>query len=161
MAAELTWGRRGPRAARSTRLLLALALAASLGLGLGACASADAAALARQACEKVDRSLALYARSEGAGGAQAAALRARALALLRAALPIAAVAAGEDSSWQALEATLSETNRVPEGNLLQALSAQCPGSAALPAERSPSPAAGSDEPVGLAAGMPRARPPRA
>ena len=39
----------------------------------------------------------------------------------------AAEAAGEDTTWQALEATLSESNRVPVHYLLPALSAQCAG----------------------------------
>jgi len=54
-------------------------------------------------------------------------LRTEALDQIRAALPLAAVAAGEDTTWQALEATLSESNRVPLRYLLPALSAQCAG----------------------------------
>lgn len=161
MARGLRGTRRRGRADGARRAGLALSLLLGASLLFGACASADAAALAHQACRKVDRSLVLYARSERADGAEAAALRARALALLRAALPIAAVAAGEDSTWQALEATLSETNRVPEGNLLQALSAQCPAPAALRAPGSPSPSVGPGGSFALAARSAPGRPPRA
>ncbi len=61
------------------------------------------------------------------GAAQASQLRAEALGQIRDAVPLAAEAAGEDTTWQALEATLSESSRVPLGYLLPALAAQCAG----------------------------------
>ena len=41
--------------------------------------------------------------------------------------PLAAQAAGDDTTWQPLDATLSESNRVPLRFLLPALAAQCAG----------------------------------
>ena len=64
-------------------------------------------------------------RADAALGSAAVALRRQALIQLSDALPLAAIAAGEDTEWQALDATLSETSRVPERNLVHALSAQC------------------------------------
>lgn len=40
-------------------------------------------------------------------------------------MPLGNFAAADDSQWQALAATLGESSRVPETNLLHALSAQC------------------------------------
>ncbi len=62
-----------------------------------------------------------------ASPAQAARLASDALDQVRAALPLAAEAAGEDTTWQPLVATLSESNRVPLRFLLPALAAQCAG----------------------------------
>lgn len=45
--------------------------------------------------------------------------------LLRQALPLASIAAGTNGNWQPLEATLSETDRVPIQILEPALSAEC------------------------------------
>ena len=64
-------------------------------------------------------------KATSATGARATLLKAEALDQVRLALPLAALAAGEDTSWQALEATLSESSRVPLSNLVTALSAQC------------------------------------
>jgi len=47
------------------------------------------------------------------------------MADLRAALPIAAVAAGQSAQWQPLMTTLSESSRVPEQYLVKALTAEC------------------------------------
>lgn len=70
-------------------------------------------------------SLVLYARSQHAAPALARSESARALGALRSALQPAALAASNDGQWQALEATLSESSRVPESYLVTALSAQC------------------------------------
>lgn len=59
--------------------------------------------------------------------AQARQLQTEALDQIRAAVPLAAEAAGEDTTWQALEATLSESSRVPLHYLLPTLAAQCAG----------------------------------
>jgi len=100
-------------------------LALLCGTALTACAHQDASALADQACSKVERGLAAERQAESAGPLQGSRLKVEALGYIRAALPLAAVAAGEDMTWQALDATLSESNRVPLRYLLPALAAQC------------------------------------
>lgn len=104
----------------------AVSVAAALGAGLSGCASSNGLALARKACSDVDRSLSLYQSSEQLPmSSRSEAEQAQALDQLRAALPIAASAAGDDSQWQALMTTLSESTRVPESDLVHALAAQC------------------------------------
>ena len=94
---------------------------------LGACSSGSSS-LGHEACVHVQRSLAEFAAaSRTVSRSVAAADRAKALGQLRAALQPAALAASGDGQWQALEATLSETNRVPESELVPALTAQCAG----------------------------------
>jgi hypothetical protein len=96
------------------------------GLLLPSCANSNGLALARQACKEVSHSISLYEASTATKNPeQAAALRARALRELRLAVQPAAIAAGEAPEWSALGATLSESNRVPEANLIHALKAQC------------------------------------
>jgi hypothetical protein len=102
-----------------------LVLALSCGTILTGCAQGDAAALASQACAHVERGLAAERRASSARPAQAVELKAEALNQVREALPLAAVAAGDDTDWQALEITLSESSRVPLKYLVGALSAQC------------------------------------
>ena len=88
-----------------------LALASVAGLAAG-CSNGDAQGLARQACTHVDRALRLYHRAQSEGtGPQAAADQAASITELRAALPIASVAAGQSAHWQALMTTLSESSR--------------------------------------------------
>jgi len=95
-------------------------------LGLAGCAHSNAQALVNQACAHVDRSLSLYqASTTTSSSASAQADSAAALQQLRDALPLAATAAGEDAQWQAFMTTLSETSRVPESDLVTALSQQC------------------------------------
>ncbi|HMK62230.1 MAG TPA: hypothetical protein VK386_01315 [Acidimicrobiales bacterium] len=95
-------------------------------LGLAGCAHSNAQALVNQACTHVDKSLSLYQASTGApSSATSQADGAAALQQLRDALPLAAAAAGEDPEWQAFMTTLSETSRVPEADLVTALSQQC------------------------------------
>ncbi len=111
-------------------VLAAVLLASAGGLGLAACGS-GANAEGQQACAYVERSLQLYAASVAEQHAGNAALasseRSQALSELRLALPLAARATNADGTWQPLEATLSESNRVPEANLVTALTAQCQG----------------------------------
>ena len=83
--------------------------------------------VAGQACAHVDRALTAEHRAASAGTGQAAHLESEALDQVRAALPLAAEAAGVDTTWQPLDATLSESNRVPLRFLLPALAAQCAG----------------------------------
>lgn len=93
---------------------------------LAACGNYQGNSLAREACSHVDRSIHLYREAEGAGsGVVIAEDRQKALVQLRIALPLASIAAGEAGTWEGLEATLSESNRVPEGRLIPALTDQC------------------------------------
>jgi pectin methylesterase-like acyl-CoA thioesterase len=103
-----------------------LLLAVVFGGALAGCSSQDSDALASQACAHVERGI-TAAQKTASSPAQAARLQAEALDQIRAAVPLAAVAAGEDTTWQALEATLSESSRVPLRYLLPALGAQCAG----------------------------------
>lgn len=103
-----------------------LSVAAALGACLSGCVGSNGLALARNACTDVDRSLSIYNSSQQLpASSRSEAEQAQALEQLREALPIAASAAGENSQWQALMTTLSESTRVPESDLVHALSAQC------------------------------------
>ena len=89
---------------------------------LAGCASHNGADLARQACRHVERSLALYQASlHATDAARCRAQQAQAVAELRDALPIAATAAGEAGQYQALMATLAESDHLPESLLVHAL----------------------------------------
>lgn len=112
---------RGTR--RRTRWLSVIVLAL-LPLVLTSCAP-KSSSYAQEACKLVNKSLYTYRLSEQRQGPVAAQDRISALALLRQALPLAALAASTNGAWQALQATLSETNRVPEAHLVSALSQQC------------------------------------
>ena len=101
------------------------ALALSCSAALTGCSSQDASALARQACAHVERGLAAEHEASSATHARAVQLENEAVNEVRAALPLAAVAAGEDTDWQALDITLSESSRVPLPYLVGALKAQC------------------------------------
>ncbi len=90
------------------------------------CASHNGTDLARQACRHVERSITLYQASQHAPSpAQAEAQRSQAVAELREALPIASTAAGEAGQYQALMATLAESEHLPESLLVHALGEQC------------------------------------
>jgi hypothetical protein len=103
----------------------------TLGLVCGAaftgCSSQDAAPLASQACAHVERALTAAHKAAAAGPSEAAQLQSEVVDQVRAALPFAARAAGDNTTWQPLDATLSESNRVPVRLLLPALAAQCAG----------------------------------
>jgi len=125
---------------------ISFALAAVLGGSVAGCANFDATSLVRQACTHVDRSLTLYRSAGHATSAQAqATLVAAALAELRAALPLAATAAGQSAQWQALTTTLSESSRVPESDLVNALQQQCADVATGTGPAPPSPSNTSSE----------------
>ena len=85
---------------------------------------ASAASNGTKACNFVNQGLAIYAKNH--------ANTQQALDEIRQALPFAAIAAGTDGSWQPLEATLSETNRVPLNDLVSALSQECQGGGGNP-----------------------------
>lgn len=110
-------------ACRRTGLVAATALLAAL---LASCGGTSSGALGHEACLEVSTSLRYYAAAQRATSAGFAATdRARAVNALHHALQPAALAASSDGQWQALEATLSESSRVPESELVTALSAQC------------------------------------
>ncbi len=111
---------------RAPRLVATAAVCVAAALGLGGCANAHALALVRQACTHVDRSLDLYKKSTtDVSPATQQADSTSALIQLRDALPLAATAAGENAQWQAFMTTLSESSRVPEADLVIALTQQC------------------------------------
>ncbi len=103
---------------RRRRLGLVPFVLAGLAVFTSAC-GASATANGTQACKLVRRSLAISAGHPSPSAQQ------RALELLRQALPLAAIAAGSNGNWQPLEATLSESNRVPLNHLRSALTAEC------------------------------------
>lgn len=135
---------------------MAVCSVAVVACGLSGCASHDGTDLARQACRHVERSLSLYQASQHAPSrATAASQQSQAGAELRVALPLAATAAGQAGQYQALMATLAESDHVPESLLVHALGAQCAavGSNNTGVGPSPSPTAQTPatrpEPVGL------------
>ena len=117
---------------RIRRLAAGLAVVIGLGAALSACGNSGTD-LAVQACSHVTRSISLFTRAEHqTDPTTAAALRQQAYLELRTALPIAAEAAFHDGQWQALMTTLSESSRVPEATLVDALGAQCGAADASP-----------------------------
>ncbi len=110
---------------------VAAGLVGLAGLTLAACGG-GAGATGRVACAHVEASLALYHHSLHAPPATAARERAVALSELRHAMHYAALIGSAGGTWQALAATLEETDRVPESAVAPALAAQC---AALTAGR--------------------------
>jgi hypothetical protein len=107
-----------------------VAALSAFGLVVAGCGS-GAAAQGDEACQYVHSSISEYSASVQAGrsgdGAKARKDASSALTDLRLALPLAAQAAGSDGDWQPLMADLSESNRVPERNLIPGLTAQCAG----------------------------------
>ncbi len=111
-----------PRLARLAAAVVALLVA---GGTLTAC-GASAGDLARASCVHVNDSIKLLDEANHtADGTTAASLRQKAYLQLLAAIPIAAQAAYHDITWEALSATLSEANRVPESELVTSLRSQC------------------------------------
>jgi len=97
-----------------------------LSAGLAGCADQAAFGLVQQACHHVEISLSLYRSSQSQSDpALAAHDLAQAQSQLQTASPLATEAAGEAPQWQALMATLAENTRLPESDLVHALSAQC------------------------------------
>jgi hypothetical protein len=115
-------------AGSARRLSGAVALSASLLLGgtlLAGCAASHASALARQACGYVSRAEHLRVEAGTAAADEHASLLARADHELELAAPLAAVAAGDDPTWQALSANLAEIDRVPTSLVMPAIRADC------------------------------------
>ena len=107
------------------RALVGLAAMVTSAAVLPACA-ASAGDLAKASCSHVNASLALLDRAtRDTDPHEAARLRSKAYLALLSAIPIAAQAAYHDLQWEALSATLSEANRVPEAELVPSLRSQC------------------------------------
>ena len=105
---------------------MALSTMAVVAGGLAGCANHNGTDLARQACQHVERSITLYQASLHASTPQkAAAQQSQAVTDLREALPIASTAAGEAGQYQALMATLAESDHLPESYLVHSLGEQC------------------------------------
>jgi hypothetical protein len=96
-------------------------------LCLSACGQQSGESLARQACTHVDLSVRDYEQSTNVGvsASQAATLRTKASAELRAALPLAAAATSDDGNLNTLMTTISEGATVDEAHLVPALKGQC------------------------------------
>lgn len=95
------------------------------GTVLAAC-GASASENSRQSCQFVEQSISQFnLAQQQTDPTLAAAYTKKALGLLGSALPLAAIAAGSNGEYQALQATLSETSRVPENLLISALSREC------------------------------------
>ena len=115
-----------PRRRRLGARFLVVAGAGLLCAGLAGCANQAAFGLVQQACRHVEASLSLYRSSQSQADPTVAAHDlARAQTQLQTASPLASEAAGEAPQWQALMATLAENTRLPESDLVHALSAQC------------------------------------
>jgi hypothetical protein len=109
------------------RSLVALSAAGvCAALGLSGCGQSGQA-LGQQACVHVTLSVRYFERSTKAGlpPGKAAALRTKANAELRAAMPLAADGASSDGSLNALMTTISEGATVDESHLVPALKVQC------------------------------------
>lgn len=95
------------------------------GLSLTACGS-SATHNAQQACHYVQESISQYNLGKSqTDPAVRASYQKKALVLLGKALPLAAIAAGANGEYQALQTTLSQASRVPESLLINALTRQC------------------------------------
>ncbi|MGH9018030.1 MAG: hypothetical protein ACRDY1_09830, partial [Acidimicrobiales bacterium] len=103
-----------------------LAVVVALGAAMSACAGSAALGLVQQACHDVSRSLALYRSAQHESDpARAARERTEAEVQLQTASPLATEAAGQAPQWQPLMATLAETSRLPESEMIDALQGQC------------------------------------
>ncbi len=113
---------------RSTSLIRGALIISAVGISgsvLSAC-GASASANAKQACGYVDQSISQFRLSTTqTNPALAASYQKKALTQLGSALPLAAIAAGSNGVYQALMATLSESSRVPEKLLVNALTREC------------------------------------
>jgi len=91
---------------------VALAITA---LALSGCGVGGAVTQARAACVHVKAALAIQAQSEAKGltAAQRSQLQTKALTELIKATPLAAAATTADGTWNPLQTTLQEANRVP------------------------------------------------
>jgi hypothetical protein len=122
-----------------TRWIACVVFLTGSGILLVACGN-GAATLAREACSHINLSLTLYAQASAQPPpVDATALDQQAYAQLQVALPLAARAAVQDGRWEALMTTLSESNRAPESDLVNALQNQCSAASQAGAGQPPPP----------------------
>ncbi len=109
------------------RTLLVPLVFVGAGVALSACGSGGAVSDARSACVQVKAALALEKQAQSAGLASSAgqALAGRAMSTLLAASGAAAQATSSDGSWNVLQTTIQEAERVPISNLTPALTRIC------------------------------------
>ncbi len=98
---------------------------ATAGVALAGCGSSGATSLAHQACAYVAKAATLQREANLASGTRAKALDAQATRQLELAEPLAAGAAGDNGSWQALQANLAETSELSASMILPAAKADC------------------------------------
>jgi hypothetical protein len=113
--------------ARLTRVVAVAAPLLVASLALSSCGVGGAVTDARASCVFVHRALALQARSDAPGispGEQNR-LQANALSELLKGTQPAADATSADGSWNPLETTINEAERVPMQNLVPALTRLC------------------------------------
>jgi hypothetical protein len=106
-----------------TRRVGVLAGLAAGGLLLAACGGVNGHAVA--ACHQVEKAISTYHHAQRLEGAAHDAAIRHAIAQLDTALGDAATATSEDGSWNALMTTIGEAARVPIGDLVPSLTAQC------------------------------------
>jgi hypothetical protein len=106
--------------------VLAAGAIAATSIAAAGCGNQDALTLARQSCTFVNSSIVLYESSLTAKTPkQRKSLLDQAYSRLSMALQPAALASTDNSQWQALMTTISESSRVPESVLVGALQQQC------------------------------------
>ena len=112
--------------ARLSRLGVVAALV-SAGLLLSACGTGSAVAEARTSCRFVHKALVLQSRSEAKGLSAAASnlLAGQAVSELLKGSSSAAAATSSDGSWNALQTTIEEAERVPLNDLVPSLTRLC------------------------------------
>jgi hypothetical protein len=112
------------RVVRALVLVSALVLASVV---LSSCGTSGAVTDARASCVLVKRALVIQAQSEAPSltTAQRAVLEGRAMSELLKATPKAADATSIDGSWNALQTTINESERVPLKNLVPSLTRLC------------------------------------
>jgi hypothetical protein len=117
-------GRLTMRRPRRTKVAGAIGMLGALGIVLSGCGN-QPPALVENACGHVRVAERLVSQESSSSGAALASLKGRTLRQLEIAEPLAAIAAGSNGSWQALQATLQEAETVPVPALLPALRAEC------------------------------------
>jgi len=113
--------------ARLSRTLIVAVPLLVASLALSSCGVGAGVADARASCVHVKKALALQARSADTGisSSESATLQASALNQLLRGTQDAANATTADGSWNALQTTISEAQRVPLGDLVPALTRLC------------------------------------
>lgn len=113
--------------ARLSRPLSILAPLLIAGVLLGSCGVGGAVTEARHSCRFVTKALMIQKQSEAPGltAAQRTTLQANALAELLKGTQYAANATSMDGSWNALQTTINEAERVPLSDVVASLARIC------------------------------------